>query len=79
MNSANSFRHSKAAFIVSHSSFLVSVAAFASLWLSGAPHAQSSPAPVPAMRLYVLDCGTMKERDGVPYGLSHEQMAPRDL
>ncbi len=32
-----------------------------------------------ALRLYVLDCGTMKERDGVPYGLSHEQMAPRDL
>ena len=79
MNSANSFRHSKAAFIISHSSFLISVAAFAILWLSGAPHAQSSPAPVPAMRLYVLDCGTMKERDGVAYGLSHEQMAPRDL
>src|SRR4026207_1178418 len=33
----------------------------------------------PSIRLYVLDCGTMKERDGVPYGLSREQMAPRDL
>ena len=42
-------------------------------------HAQSRPAAPAALRLYVLDCGTMKERDGVPYGLSHEQMAPRDL
>src|SRR4051812_29196392 len=33
----------------------------------------------PALKLYVLDGGTMKERDGVPYGLSREQMPPRDL
>src|SRR5262245_54782087 len=32
-------------------------------------HAQSGQAP-PAVRLYVLDCGTMTERDGVAYGLS---------
>jgi glyoxylase-like metal-dependent hydrolase (beta-lactamase superfamily II) len=43
------------------------------------PHAQSRPAPPAALRLYVLDCGTLKDRDGVPYGLSHEQLAPRDL
>ena len=49
------------------------------LWLAPVPRAQSRPAPVPALRLYVLDCGTMKERDGVAYGLSREQMAPRDL
>jgi glyoxylase-like metal-dependent hydrolase (beta-lactamase superfamily II) len=30
-------------------------------------------------RLYLFDCGTMKERDGVPYGLSLEQLPPRDL
>jgi glyoxylase-like metal-dependent hydrolase (beta-lactamase superfamily II) len=47
--------------------------------LARVPHAQTRPAAPVALRLYVLDCGTMKERDGVPYGLSHEQMAPRDL
>ena len=47
--------------------------------LARVPHAQTRPAPPAALRMYVLDCGTMKERDGVPYGLSHEQMAPRDL
>jgi len=47
--------------------------------LPQAPQAQTRPAAPAALRLYVLDCGTMKERDGVPYGLSHEQMAPRDL
>ncbi len=31
------------------------------------------------VRLYVIDCGTLKERDGVPYGLSREQLPPRDL
>jgi glyoxylase-like metal-dependent hydrolase (beta-lactamase superfamily II) len=41
--------------------------------------AEGKPATVTALRLYLMDCGTMKERDGVPYGLSHEQMAPRDL
>jgi glyoxylase-like metal-dependent hydrolase (beta-lactamase superfamily II) len=45
------------------------------------PRAQapSATGSVASMRLYVLDCGTMKERDGVAYGLSREQMAPRDL
>jgi N-acyl homoserine lactone hydrolase len=41
--------------------------------------AQTKPLAVTALRLYVMDCGTMKQRDGVPYGLSHDQMAPRDL
>jgi N-acyl homoserine lactone hydrolase len=51
------------------------------LLLAMAPLAQGRPAAATAttLRVYVLDCGTMKERDGVPYGLSHEQMAPRDL
>jgi glyoxylase-like metal-dependent hydrolase (beta-lactamase superfamily II) len=43
------------------------------------PRAQSSGSAQGAIRLYVLDGGTMKERDGVPYGLSREQVAPRDL
>ena len=47
--------------------------------LARAPHAQGKPATASALRVYVLDCGTMKERDGVAYGLSREQMAPRDL
>jgi glyoxylase-like metal-dependent hydrolase (beta-lactamase superfamily II) len=41
-------------------------------------HAQR-PAAATAIRLYVLDGGTLKERDGVPYGLSLEQTPPRDL
>ena len=49
------------------------------LMLARTPHAQSRPPATSSLRLYVMDCGTMKERDGVPYGLSHEQMAPRDL
>jgi N-acyl homoserine lactone hydrolase len=36
-------------------------------------------AAAPSLQLYVLDGGTLKERDGVAYGLSHEQLAPRDL
>lgn len=36
-------------------------------------------AAAPSIRLYVLDGGTLKERDGVAYGLSHEQLPPRDL
>ena len=40
-------------------------------WL---PVAAASP-----IRLYVLDGGTLKQRDGVPYGLSREQVPPRDL
>ncbi|MEP7304394.1 MAG: N-acyl homoserine lactonase family protein [Acidobacteriota bacterium] len=60
---------------------LLIAVAFASGIVSVArvPHAQSKAAPPAALRMYVMDCGTMKERDGVPYGLSHEQMAPRDL
>jgi N-acyl homoserine lactone hydrolase len=53
--------------------------ALAIIVLAQSPHAQSRPAAVSALRVYVLDCGTMKERDGVAYGLSREQMAPRDL
>jgi glyoxylase-like metal-dependent hydrolase (beta-lactamase superfamily II) len=30
-------------------------------------------------RLYIFDCGTLKDRDGVAYGLSREQLPPRDL
>ena len=38
---------------------------------------QTSP---PAdLRLYIFDCGTLKNRDGVAYGLSREQLPPRDL
>ena len=60
----------------------VFVTAVAGMLLWGvAPLAQVQPrgAGEAAMRLYVLDGGVMKERDGVPYGLSREQMAPRDL
>jgi glyoxylase-like metal-dependent hydrolase (beta-lactamase superfamily II) len=39
---------------------------------------QAGPAPAP-LRLYILDCGTLRNRDGVPYGLSLEQVPPRDL
>jgi hypothetical protein len=59
--------------------FAALVAALAFGW-SAAPHGQSSaPASPPALRLYVLDCGTLKDRDGVPYGIPLEQMPPRDL
>jgi glyoxylase-like metal-dependent hydrolase (beta-lactamase superfamily II) len=45
------------------------------------PHAQSSSSSsgVVPFRLYVLDGGTLKQRDAVPYGLSREQVPPRDL
>jgi glyoxylase-like metal-dependent hydrolase (beta-lactamase superfamily II) len=32
-----------------------------------------------SLRLYVFDCGTLKDRDGVPYGIPLTQMAPKDL
>jgi glyoxylase-like metal-dependent hydrolase (beta-lactamase superfamily II) len=32
-----------------------------------------------SLRLYILDCGTLRNRDAVPYGLSLEQVSPRDL
>src|ERR1700726_4177291 len=54
-------------------------AAIGILLLARAPHAQSRPKAATALRVYVLDCGTLKERDGVAYGLSREQVAPRDL
>jgi glyoxylase-like metal-dependent hydrolase (beta-lactamase superfamily II) len=31
------------------------------------------------LRLYVFDCGTLKERDGVAYGLTLDQLPARDL
>ena len=31
------------------------------------------------LRLYIFDCGTLKDRDGVAYGLSRERVPPRDL
>jgi glyoxylase-like metal-dependent hydrolase (beta-lactamase superfamily II) len=33
----------------------------------------------PPIRLYVFDCGRLKDRDGVAYGLTREQVPPRDL
>ena len=39
---------------------------------------QAGQAPA-TLRLYILDCGTLRDRDGVPYGLSLEQVPPRDL
>lgn len=39
---------------------------------------QAGPASTP-LRLYILDCGTLRNRDGVPYGLPLEQVPPRDL
>src|ERR1700730_8095364 len=44
-----------------------------------APHAQGRPKAAPGLRVHVLDCGTLKGRDGVPYGLPREQVPPRDL
>lgn len=57
-------------------------AAFALLAFGGVPpveadrQAGSTP---PALRLYVFDCGTLKDRDAVAYGLSRDQVPPRDL
>src|ERR1700730_9585128 len=58
---------------------VVAATAVGVMGVARAPHAQSRPTPVSALRVYVLDCGTLKERDGVAYGLSREQVAPRDL
>ena len=61
------------------SPFAALVVALAFGW-SAAPNGQSSgPSAPPALRLYVLDCGTLKDRDGVPYGIPLERMPPRDL
>jgi glyoxylase-like metal-dependent hydrolase (beta-lactamase superfamily II) len=48
------------------------------LW-AAAPHTQSPGQARPPFRLYILDCGRMAQRDGVAYGLSREQLPPRDL
>jgi glyoxylase-like metal-dependent hydrolase (beta-lactamase superfamily II) len=56
----------------------VAAAGVLAFHLVGDAKAQS-PARVPGIKLYVLDGGTLKDRDGVPYGLSREQVAPRDL
>jgi N-acyl homoserine lactone hydrolase len=54
--------------------------ALASALLAGAvPRAQSSTGAASSIRMYVIDGGIMKARDGVPYGLSLEQLPPRDL
>lgn len=66
----------------------VAAVALASAYALGAsPRAQSPGLPLDAaaaaatspLRLYVLDGGIMKQRDGVAYGLSLEQLPPRDL
>jgi glyoxylase-like metal-dependent hydrolase (beta-lactamase superfamily II) len=43
---------------------------------SAADAARQSPT---SRRLYIFDCGTLKERDGVAYGLTRDQLPPRDL
>ncbi len=53
----------------------VGVLAVLAAWIATA----RQPAAASSIRLYVLDGGTLKERDGVPYGLSTEQVPPRDL
>jgi N-acyl homoserine lactone hydrolase len=57
----------------------VAAAAVAVAWLSGAALPRPRAAGPASLRLYVLDGGTLKERDGAPYGLTREQLAPRDL
>jgi glyoxylase-like metal-dependent hydrolase (beta-lactamase superfamily II) len=54
-------------------------AIFVTLGSAAAVEAQSIGRTEAALKLYVFDCGIMKERDGVPYGLSLEQLPPRDL
>jgi glyoxylase-like metal-dependent hydrolase (beta-lactamase superfamily II) len=54
--------------------------ACAAAYLSLSPVRAQSKAPAAAsLRLYVLDGGTLKARDAAPYGLSPEQVPPRDL
>ena len=51
----------------------------ASAWLRrGSTQREARSRPID-LRLYVLDCGTLKDRDAVAYGLSREQVPPRDL
>ena len=42
-------------------------------------HGQSPRSVDTSLKLYLFDGGLMKELDGVPYGLSLEQVPPRDL
>jgi len=74
----NSLRIPNSEFSIPHSAGVLAAvsATFAVMWLAQTAAAQSRPG---TLRLYVLDCGTMKERDGVAYGLSREQVAARDL
>jgi N-acyl homoserine lactone hydrolase len=44
-----------------------------------AARAQTKAPAVASLRLYLLDCGTLKGRDAAPYGLSNEQVPPRDM
>ncbi len=46
--------------------------------VAAAPAVQAPRVPG-ALRLYIFDCGTLKDRDGVAYGLSRERVPPRDL
>ncbi len=48
-------------------------------FVGSAVRGQTAAPGAAAVRLYLFDCGLMKERDGVPYGLSLEQLPPRDL
>jgi N-acyl homoserine lactone hydrolase len=40
---------------------------------------QGGPVAAVGLRLYIFDCGTLQDRDGVPYGLTREQVPARDL
>ena len=72
------FLTSSLSHFLTFSAYILTFSAMAMV-LCASPLAQTRPKAVPALRVYVLDCGTLKERDGVPYGLSHEQVPPRDL
>jgi glyoxylase-like metal-dependent hydrolase (beta-lactamase superfamily II) len=46
----------------------------------GSLNASGAQVPPPTdLRLYIFDCGTLKDRDAVAYGLSLDQVPPRDL
>src|SRR6187401_2526309 len=55
------------------------VVVLGALCWGGVSSGQSREPAAGAMRMYVFDCGTLSKRDGVPYGISLEQMPPRDL
>ncbi len=54
------------------------VAVVLSIAVASARVGQQAQAPA-GLRLHVFDCGVLEKRDGVPYGLSLEQLPPRDL